>query len=72
MEDVLDRPGSKVLMKTGSQLPQTLAALAAHGKLADSAMVCNCGLPGEEVWPDLSVYDPQRPAGYFATILIKE
>ena len=72
VEDVLDRPGSKVLMKTGSQLPQTLAALAAHGKLADSAMVCNCGLPGEEVWPDLSVYDPQRPAGYFATILIKE
>lgn len=71
-DTVLDAPGSKVLMKTGSQLPRTLEALAAHGKLARSAMVCNCGLPQEEVWPDLSVYDPNRPAGYFATILVKE
>lgn len=69
---VLDAPGSKVLMKTGRQLPRTLAALEAHGKLASSAMVCNCGLPNEEVWPDLSTYDRDRPAGYFATILVKE
>ena len=69
---VLDAPGSKVLMKTGRQLPRTLDALEAHGKLASSAMVCNCGLPNEEVWPDLSVYDRERPAGYFATILVKE
>lgn len=69
---VLDGPGSKVLMKTGRQLPQTLETLAAHGKLAHSAMVCNCGLPNEEVWPDLSRYDAARPAGYFATILVKE
>ena len=71
-DTVLDTPGSKVLMKTGSQLPRTLETLAAHGKLAHSAMVCNCGLPQEEVWPDLSVYDANRPAGYFATILVKE
>lgn len=71
-DTVLDIPGSKVLMKTGSQLPRTLETLAAHGKLAHSAMVCNCGLPREEVWPDLSVYDANRPAGYFATILVKE
>lgn len=69
---VLDMPGSKVLMKTGRQLPGTLASLAAHGKLEHSAMVCNCGLPNEEVWPDLSLYDAERPAGYFATILVKE
>lgn len=71
-EEVLAIPGSKVLMKTGRQLPKTLDMLASHGKLSCSAMVCNCGLPQEEVWPDLSVYDAQRPAGYFATILVKE
>ena len=71
-DSVLDGPGSKVLMKTGRQLPQTLEVLAAHGKLEKSAMVCNCGLPNEEVWPDLSLYDAERPAGYFATILVKE
>lgn len=71
-ENILKMPGSKVLMKTGRQLPQTLKTLADCGKLSQSAMVCNCGLPDEEVWPDLTLYDPQRPAGYFATILIKE
>lgn len=71
-EAVLDHAGSKVLMKTGRQLPRTLEALAAHGKLEHSSMVCNCGLPHEEVWPDLSQYDADRPAGYFATILVKE
>ena len=71
-EEVLDLPGSKILMKTGRQLPKTLEALATHGKLSHSAMVCNCGLPNEEVWPDLSRYDAERPAGYFATILVKE
>ena len=71
-DEVLDNAGSKVLMKTGRQLPQTLAVLAAHGKLEHSAMVCNCGLLNEEVWPDLSQYEAARPAGYFATILVKE
>lgn len=71
-EQILDIPGSKVLMKTGRQLPDTLKTLEAKGKLAQSAMVCNCGLPKEEVWPDLSAYDAERPAGYFATILVKE
>mgnify|MGYP002518977387 FL=1 len=70
--EVLAAPGAKVLMKSGCDLPGTLAALADAGLLGRSAMVCNCGLPGEEVWPDLTAYDPDRPAGYFATILIKE
>lgn len=51
---------------------EVLAALADAGLLSRSAMVCNCGLPNEEVWPDLTDYDPARSAGYFATILVKE
>ena len=69
---MLAAPGAKVLMKSGRQLPETLAALADAGLLSRSAMVCNCGLPNEEVWPDLAGYDPARSAGYFATILVKE
>lgn len=72
VEEILSMPGSKVLMKTGRQLPQALQVLKDNGKLACSAMVCNCGLPNEAVWTDLSQYDPQQMAGYFATILIKE
>lgn len=70
--EVLTAPGAKVLMKSGRQLPETLAVLTDAGLLSRSAMVCNCGLPNEEVWPDLADYDPARSAGYFATILVKE
>ena len=66
------RCAAEVLAAPGRQLPETLAALADAGLLSRSAMVCNCGLPNEEVWPDLADYDPARPADYFATILVKE
>lgn len=69
---VLDLPGSKVLMKSGRQLPALLDALDAHGTLPDSALVCNCGLPDEAVYPDLSAARPADAAGYFATVLVKE
>ena len=71
-EQVLDAPGAKVLMKSGRQLPAALAALRQRGLLGKSAMVCNCGLPDEALWPDLSVDCPAQPAGYFTTILVKE
>ena len=55
---VLETPGTKVL--------------EARRKLADSALVCNCGLPDEAVWTDLSAARPEESAGYFATVLVKE
>lgn len=72
VEQVLAAPGAKVLMKTGRRLPKTLDALRERGLLANSAMVCNCGLPDEAVFPALTDYDPAQDAGYFATILEKE
>lgn len=72
VEQVLAAPGAKVLMKTGRRLPKTLDALRERGLLANSAMVCNCGLPDEAVFSTLTEYDPAQDAGYFATILVKE
>lgn len=72
VEQVLAAPGAKVLMKTGRRLPKTLDALRERGLLANSAMVCNCGLPDEAVFPALTDYAPAQDAGYFATILVKE
>ena len=69
---VLDTPGTKVLMKNGTQLPALFEKLAASGKLAGSALVCSCGLPDEAVYPDLSLDRPEGPAGYLATVLVKE
>ena len=74
-DEVLDAPGTKVLMKTGRQLPALLGTLDAHGALSRSALVCSCGLPDETIFPDLSTARPPQDgskAGYFATVLVKE
>lgn len=69
---VLEMPGTKVLMKAGRQLPVLLDTLQQADKLKKSALVCNCGLPDERVYPHLSLERPQEQAGYFATVLVKE
>jgi precorrin-2 methylase len=64
---VLEMPGTKVLMKAGRQLPVLLDTLQQADKLKKSALVCNCGLPDERVYPDLSLERPQEQAGYYGT-----
>lgn len=68
---VLQTSGTKVLMKSGRQLPQVMEQLQQAGLLQQSALVCNCGLPGETVWQDLAQQKPAGSAGYFATVLVK-
>ena len=69
---VLETPGTKVLMKAGRQLPALLDTLRQADMLKKSALVCNCGLPDEQVCPDLSRGQPQVQPGYFTTVLVKE
>ncbi len=71
LQETLAAPGAKVLMKSGRQLPRVLDELEQAGLLEQSALVCNCGLPEEKVWNDLSRERPEGSAGYFATILVK-
>ena len=70
LEEQLDLPGSKVLMKTGKQLPQAAELLRRKGLLDKVALVKDCGLPTERVCRDLE----QLPedAGYFVTVVVKE
>lgn len=63
--------GTKVLMKSGRQLPETLAALRSAGLLEKSAMVRACGLPDEAVYRELEDFPPEASAGYFATVIVK-
>lgn len=72
LDAVLDQPGTKVLMKSGLQLPAVLEALEARGALGSSMLVQNCGLPEEEVYGNLSQSRPEGRHGYFSTIIVKE
>ena len=72
LEETLDLPGTKVLMKSGRQLPEVLEALKNRGLLGKSALVKNCGFEGEELYPNLAEKAPTEYAGYFVTIIVKE
>lgn len=70
LAELLDLPGTKVLMKSGRQLPQAAEALWQRGLLEKAAMVRDCGLPTEQVCRDLT-HLPED-TGYFATVIVKE
>ena len=72
LDEVLDPPGTKVLMKSGRQMPAVLDALAARDALGKSMLVQNCGLPEETVYADLSQSRPEGKHGYFSTVIVKE
>ena len=70
LAETLDLPGTKILMKSGRQIPRVVETLRSHGCLNKAAMVQNCGLPDETVYRNLE--DVPDSAGYFATIIVKE
>lgn len=72
LEETLALPGTKVLMKSGKQMPAVLETLSRQGRLEKSMLVKNCGLGGEEVYTDLSRGLPEDGTGYFATVIVKE
>ena len=69
LEEALAMPGTKVLMKSASQMGRVLETLRDKGLLNCSAMVQDCGLPGERVYETME--DVPDSAGYFATIVVK-
>lgn len=72
LEEVLRWPGNKILMKAGSQMSNVLQAIEKYAGSGDSAMVQDCGLPNERVFPNLAEESPKESTGYFATVIVKE
>lgn len=73
LSEALRWPGTKVIMKSGRELPGVLELLEKSGMLAHSAAVCSCGMPEERIWPDLSRERPQpEQAGYFTLLVVWE
>ena len=70
LEETLALPGTKVLMKSGKQLPQVLQTLGQLGLLAQTSLVQDCGLATERVYETLETLPEQT--GYFSTLIVKE
>ena len=69
LDAALALPGTKVLMKSGSAIHETVAALGRAGLLKRASMVADCGLPSERVFRDL--WEIPENVSYFATILVR-
>lgn len=72
LDEMLELKGNKVLMKSASQLTNTIETLKAHGMLDKASLVANCGLPNEVVMKTIAE-DEELPtqAGYFTTLIVK-
>lgn len=68
LEKELGSPGTKVLMKSGSQFSKVRNTVLSSGQFACAAV--DCGLESECLYPCLADM-PDNP-GYFTTIIVKE
>ena len=69
LDRALQLPGTKVLMKSGSAIRETVHALERAGLLDRAALVADCGLPTEQVYRGLC--ELPENLSYFATIIVQ-
>lgn len=70
LDQALDLPGTKVLMKSIGKTDRVRQALEERGLLERTGVVANCGLPGEKV---LEYWEEREPLdSYFTTIIVGE
>lgn len=68
IEEALTYPGSKVLMKAASKLPDVKKALQEKGLAG--IMVENCGLSDERIYDNID--DMPEKASYYTIVVVKE
>lgn len=68
VEESLDWPGPKILMKSGKSLGRIKTLLADKGLLDSAFLVQECGMEGERACPLSQVED----AGYFSIVFVEE
>lgn len=68
VEEALRLPGTKVLMKAASKMPEVKKVICSQGLSAQ--MVENCGMAGEKVYE--SVQEIPDEAGYYSLVVVKD
>lgn len=70
LDKMLDIPGTKVLMKSASALPEVISLLDKKGLSDKTTLVANCGLENEIILKN--IHEATGEEGYFVTLLISE
>ncbi len=69
-QKLLDVPANKVFMKAGSAILDLKKTLEQRDMLGNAAMVENCSMETERVYPDFR--DLKETTGYFSLVIVKE
>lgn len=70
IEEALEYPGTKVLMKSASKLGIVKKRLSEKSKDADVKMVENCGMTEEKIYEGIQKIP--ETAGYYSLVIVKE
>lgn len=68
MDEILQLPGTKVLMKTGKKMKEIRESILRSGQ--NAVMIENCGMPEEKIYE--CVEDIPESSGYYSLIIVKE
>ena len=68
MDEILELPGTRVLMKTGKKMKQVKESIEKSGQKA--VMIENCGMPSEKIYR--SAEEIPEDSGYYSLIIVKE
>ena len=72
MEELLDYPGNKVVMKSGENLVPVLNALKERGYGDRTKIACRVSMESQRLFASIEEYASSPEAGYFTLAIVKE
>lgn len=71
VQNWVDLPGTKVVMKSGKSMNRILCDLREHGLADETSVVSRCTMPDQRICETLNEYDSDD-SGYFSLIIVRE
>jgi precorrin-2/cobalt-factor-2 C20-methyltransferase len=72
LDELLDRPGNKVVMKSGGNLASVVKKLKERGCGDKVKIACRVTMEGQRLYRGVDEFEKSPEAGYFTLALIKE
>jgi len=72
IDELLDYPGDKVIMKSGENLTHVLSKLKERGKGASTLISYRATMDGQQLYTSIEEFEQAPEAGYFTLALVKE
>ncbi|MCL1879352.1 MAG: precorrin-2 C(20)-methyltransferase [Actinomycetia bacterium] len=72
LDELLDNPGNKVIMKSGKALNRVLEKLKHHGYNQRTCIASRVTMDGQRLYRSIEEYEESPDPGYFTVAIVKE